>query len=338
MSFCITGNSANDLFEQSINAISSSGLIQQSRVGTTKEITHVTLSLSSPKNRILTCRKPTFSLAFAIAEMIDMLCGDGESTFLNHYNPSLPKYRGDYAIYPGAYSTRLKKSFCINQLYNAYVALSNNPDSRQIVLSIWNPRTDLPLYNGIPNNEDIPCNICSLLKIRNDKLEWTQILRSNDLIRGFAYDVFCFTLLQEIISGWLNASLGEYVHYSDSLHTYKTDSISMTKPADIQNRDDLRLNYVQSQQVLIELFKKATELASRDSSDKLVSNFVVNKSLPDSYHNLLMVLCMYNSYKTSSLDLLNKCYDSCTNDLYTWVMKQWIMDKTNANNDTSSTS
>lgn len=45
-------------------------------------------------------------------------------------------------------------------------------------------------------------------------------MRSNDAYTGLPHDVFCFTMLQEIIARNLNIDLGSYKHIVGSLHLY----------------------------------------------------------------------------------------------------------------------
>ena len=79
---------------------------------------------------------------------------------------------------------RLRYNYDVDQLQRAYEALKANPDNRQTVMLYWDPRLDLPRETGAPQSRDIPCNICSMLKLRAGKLEWTQVMRSNDLYKG----------------------------------------------------------------------------------------------------------------------------------------------------------
>ena len=62
-----------------------------------------------------------------------------------------------------------------------------------------------------------------MLKVRDGALEWTQILRSNDVFRGLPYNFVQFTMMQEIMAGWLNLRVGSYNQLSDSLHIYDSD-------------------------------------------------------------------------------------------------------------------
>jgi thymidylate synthase len=48
-------------------------------------------------------------------------------------------------------------------------------------------------------------------------------MRSNDATKGLTHDIFCFTMLQEIVAKRLQLDLGYYTHMVGSLHYYLTD-------------------------------------------------------------------------------------------------------------------
>ena len=251
------------------------------RNGQTKELTHVCMSISDPTQRWVERRKPAISPAFAIAELVMIMNGSDEAALLNAWNPALPKYQGKYDRYPGAYGKRLRYSFGFDQINRAYDVLKNNPESRQVVMEIWKPDIDLPHSAGIPNNDDIPCNICSLLKIRNGKLLWTQIMRSNDIVFGLPYNFLQFTFLQEIIAGWLNVDVGEYMHISDSLHMYVNNecSIDIEKKTHV-NTEKIGLEKIESEKVFWELLVRMRELSQKGCTSNYIKSIVENKYLP----------------------------------------------------------
>src|SRR5215216_3320405 len=221
------------------------GQKQASHAGSTREILHAAFTIGEPLERWVLARRPAINPAFAIAETVWMLAGRDDSALPNHWNPELPKYTGSGEHYHGAYGRRLRRRFGFDQLDRAYRALKNNPDSRQVVLQIWDPRIDLPDEEGRPAAPDIPCNVLSMLKVRDGKLEWTQVMRSNDLFRGVPYNFVQFTVLQEVMAGWLDLEVGSYDHLSDSLHVYE-DDFGTLKGFDEQveiapNTDSLRL-------------------------------------------------------------------------------------------------
>ena len=83
---------------------------------------------------------------------------------------------------------------------------------------------DFPSDNGLPVADDIPCNICSMLKVRNGRLEWSQIMRSNDIFLGLPHNFVQFMTLQEVLAGWIGIEPGTYTHFADSLHLYEKNA------------------------------------------------------------------------------------------------------------------
>ncbi|MGH9905438.1 MAG: thymidylate synthase, partial [Pyrinomonadaceae bacterium] len=198
------GQTADEVWGNVAKAFrSGEGTAQPSRAGQTREILHSAMSISDPIQRWITSRTPPINPAFAIAEAIWIISGRNDSAFLNYFNSQLPKYAGDGETYHGAYGYRLRHNLQIDQLDRAYQTLKGKPNSRQVVLQIWDGRIDLPTSSGVEASTDVPCNLMSILKVRNGKLEWMQIMRSNDVYRGLPYNIVQFTTLQEVLAGWL---------------------------------------------------------------------------------------------------------------------------------------
>ena len=204
---------------------SKNGGRQASRAGDTCEALHVAIEIEDPSQHWVLSRSPAVNPAFGIAEVIWILAGSNDANILNYWFPGLPHFSGDGATYPGAYGYRLRRHFGLDQIHRAFDVLNANPDSRQVVLQYWDGRTDLPCSNGVAQTSDIPCNVISMLKVRDGRLDWTQVMRSSDVCRGLPYNFLQFTMLQEMFAGWLDLQLGRYHHWSDSLHAY-TDSVN----------------------------------------------------------------------------------------------------------------
>lgn len=47
-------------------------------------------------------------------------------------------------------------------------------------------------------------------------------MRSNDAYYGLPHDVFCFTMIQEMMARRLQVEIGEYFQYVGSMHVYKS--------------------------------------------------------------------------------------------------------------------
>ncbi len=326
MSELITGDVFDVIYSKVYGLLLDKGIPGvDSRVGETVEVLHVALTLNNPRQRWCTCRNPAISPAYSFAELIYTLSGSSESAIINKWNPALPKFQGYSENYPGAYGMRLRRHFGFDQLERAYESLAGNAASRQVVLEIWSPIMDLPKKKGQPNNLDIPCNICSMLKIRDGRLYWTQIMRSNDFILGLPYDVLLFSSIHEIFAGWLSCDVGEYVHFSDSLHMYD-NTITIGPQSEEINKDELRLEKTESDKVLKELFQKMCELGDSESINTLVRYHLNYRGLPGAYHNILMVLCAYAAYKNNkkNTEIVEMCLDACNNRLYSTLTKKWI--------------
>lgn len=324
------GNTANEVWQKALEEIhhGSKTEHQTGRGGTTMEILHAAFTLTDPRQRWIVARHPALNPAFAIAEVIWILCGRNDAAFLNYWNSQLPKYAGTGTEYHGAYGYRLRKHFGIDQLKRAYLALQHNPDSRQVVLQIWDSLKDFPDEEGNPVNPDIPCNITSLLKIRDGKLEWMQIMRSNDLFRGVPYNFIQFTSIQEILAGWLNVEPGSYNQISDSLHLYQED-IKLVKadlPGDVaQNTDSLCLLKEESDVVLAKLNSCIEAMIAPHLTQETLQMLLDKADVPTSYHNLLLVVGAEASRRRGWLNLAQTLMMKCSNPVLTQVWERWFI-------------
>lgn len=290
----VKADSADGLYATLLPAVKRDGHLAMSRIGATRELLHVSAELADPRNRWTVHRNPPLNAAFAVAEMVWIIRGRRDAAFLNYFNTALPKYAGTGSTYAGAYGWRLQKNLGFEQLRAAYRALKVNPDSRQVVLQIWDGKRDFPGDDGKPRSADIPCNIVSLLKVRGGCLDWTQIMRSNDIFRGWPYNILQWTTLQEVMAGWLGLSLGTYHHISDSLHMYESDGKAAAHGGDCAEPDmDMRLPWVLSDAAWrrLELAADMIRHEKRFSCAGLVRELKpIMKALPSAYRILLSVM------------------------------------------------
>jgi len=289
------GRTADEIWRLAANGLihSQTGRQQGSRLGPMREYLHCSLHLSNPRQRWVLSRRPAMNPAFAIAELIWILLGRNDAGFVNYWNPALPNFAGRTDTYHGAYGYRLRHHFAIDQLERAYQALAANPDSRQVVLQIWDTQKDFPNPDGSARDADIPCNIVAMPKIRDGKLEWLQVMRSNDLFLGTPHNFIQFTSLQEIIAGWLQVDLGSFVLVSDSLHFYEHDvdnlAIAESMP-EIVNRDCLNLPKAEFDRTLPLIGAVMDELRSENLSRTQFIELIDRTDLPHAWQNLLAVV------------------------------------------------
>lgn len=309
-----------------VSAASREEHCQSSRVGDMHEVLHVAIEVEDPRQHWVVSRLPAINPAFGIAEVVWILAGSNDAAVLNYWFPQLPKYAGQGPLYSGAYGYRLRRHFGVDQFERACEILSAAPNSRQAVLQYWDGRVDLPLEDGLPRCEDIPCNIMSLLKVRDGCLDWTQVMRSNDVCRGLPYNLLQFTVLQEVLAGWLGLNLGRYCHWSDSLHAYAEGfhDFSIGESTDpLKNLDDLRTDLRTGQRTIDEMFRRLVALTRPGLSANDVSQLALASSLPLPYQNLLVVLAAESARRRGYFDQAQSMMISCDNEILRLAWSSW---------------
>src|SRR5438876_153418 len=123
------GDSADDVWLQAAGSFQKGkGQEQASRAGRTQELLGAVFTIKDPRQRWIFSRKPTMNPAFALAEVVWIVNGRRDSSFLNYWNPKLPQFAGTGPLYHGAYGYRLRQSFHLDQLERVFNALRQNPD------------------------------------------------------------------------------------------------------------------------------------------------------------------------------------------------------------------
>jgi len=97
--------------------------------------------------------------------------------------------------------------------------LKIHPDSRQAIITIWDP-TDVDYLGG---NARVPCSIYYQLMIRNNRLNIIYNQRSADVVTHFGNDVYLAWKLMAHIAKEVGVKPGYLFHNIGSLHSYKKD-------------------------------------------------------------------------------------------------------------------
>lgn len=299
---------------------------QAGRGGYTQEILHAALTIEDPRQRWIGSRAPAMNVAFALAEVVWILAGRRDLHFLDHWNKTYKDFAGDAPELHGAYGYRLRTAQGVDQIERAVQVLTHNPESRQVVLQIWDASSDLPGVTGEPVARDIPCNVVALLKVRGGSLHWNQVIRSNDLFLGVPHNVVQFTTLQEVVAGMIGVSVGPYHQVSDSLHVYERNggdlAASPTSPVQ-ESTDDLALPYRTAKRSIIEMERRAVALIEVAVEDE-ARHVTEWEDGPRSYRNILSVLAAESHRRRGWYDLSAKVIAECTNPAYVDLWSRWL--------------
>lgn len=216
---------------------------QPSRDGNVKEVLDMKTHITNPYRRCVGGFNRNANIFFLLAEAMWIACGKRDVNFLTIWNKKMAEFSDNGIIFHAPYGFRLRhwgvasehegsaKGF--DQVVEAIRILSENPNTRQVVMEIWNPELDLGC-----KTKDIPCNDIVMFKIREGKLITTIGNRSNDLHLGLPTNIFQFSFLSEIMAACLGIELGTQTHNSQSLHVYDWNKSAKDMHAALQDHKD----------------------------------------------------------------------------------------------------
>lgn len=176
------------------------------------ELRGVLIEIAEPRARLsrTESRGKPFS---CLGELCWYLSGTNHIGPISYYLPSYEESAEGCRVY-GGYGPRLMNWERHNQIAAITTLLRRKRDSRQAVIQLFD-RKDLRRAH-----RDIPCTCTIQCLVRSDRLEMITYMRSNDIYLGLPHDVFCFTMMQEVIARDLSVELGSYKHVVGSLHSY----------------------------------------------------------------------------------------------------------------------
>ena len=201
-----------DLFKSQVNYRE-----QESRNGPTMECrSPVTTVYNKPWQRVLFNPERDANPFFHLYEAIWMLGGSRNLMKLTHFNSGMSAFSDDNETLNGSYGYRWRKQFDYDQLWHVVDMLKRDPDSRRVVLQMWDAVHDLD-----SPSKDIPCNTNIYFKIRGGELQMTVCNRSNDMLWGaYGANAVHMSVLQEYVAAALGIYIGPYYQVSDSFHVY----------------------------------------------------------------------------------------------------------------------
>lgn len=213
MIFSASESTLDDLLHTTLTHLLTAGISIHPTKGPAKETFGAILELKNPRARLSVSaqRGRIFS---AVGELLWYLSGTADKDqivyYISHYAKSADP---DAEIAQGAYGPKLFAYEGDNQVERVIATLKRKPDSRNAVIQIFNHHE---LESGLAS-----CTSTLQFVIRDHRLNLMTTMRSNDAYFGLPHDIFCFTMLQELVARSLGIELGTYVHSVGSLHVYE---------------------------------------------------------------------------------------------------------------------
>ncbi len=165
-----------------------------------------------------------------IYELLWLLRGDTNIQYLHDHNVSIwdewADANGDLGPVYGA-QWRNWNNEGIDQIANVVNDIKNNPDSRRLIVSAWNPSV-------LPNEHEKnfaanvaagkaalpPCHAFFQFYVTNGKLSCQLYQRSADVFLGVPFNIASYALLTHMIAQVCNLEVGDFVHTFGDVHIY----------------------------------------------------------------------------------------------------------------------
>lgn len=175
---------------------------------------HTVVVLETPYDSLPVGVGRDINVKIAAAEAIQLVGGFTDPEFMFNIAPQFRHYAEDEGFFHGAYGRRIG-----TQLRDVVHKLKSDQDSRQAVLTLWDP-----LLDNYAGKRDYPCTVAIGFGIgRRGRLDMNVTMRSNDVWLGLPYDLFQFSQLMLTVCNAMDAPPGTYTHTAWSMHLYARD-------------------------------------------------------------------------------------------------------------------
>ena len=202
--------SAKEAYKKLCKMIDKEGHYIEARNEPTKEILNAAVLIKNPRDRIIPIER--FSHNFILQESFDILNENPPRVY--HSKEMLEKTMGNSENIM-FFGNEMRQAFSRWSLLKILEYFKEDKNTRKAILDLGNRR---PVVHN-------PCLIYAHFLIRDDKLHLSAETRGTAISMGFTNDVFFFTLIQEIMLGWLREyypqlEMGDFLYKTGSLHYY----------------------------------------------------------------------------------------------------------------------
>lgn len=181
----------------------------------TREILADAFTIEDPRERLVRIPARRLSTRFLVANTVWTIAGGHEAGMIAAYNARARDFARDRSYFEASFGARLFSPG--NQLRHVERRLRADPESRRGTAVIYAPEDTLT------DRLDVPCALALQFLIREGRLHAIAIMRSQSAAMVMPYDVFLFTMLQEILAVRLGIPLGHYIHTAGSMHYYQEE-------------------------------------------------------------------------------------------------------------------
>lgn len=125
----------------------------------------------------------------------------------------------------------------IDQLSQVIEMIKQNPDSRRLIVSAWNPE-------DVPNMALPPCHTMFQFYVSEGKLSCQLYQRSGDVFLGIPFNIASYSLLTHLVAHETGLEVGDFVHTIGDAHLYSNhyDQMALQLSREVRELPTLVLN------------------------------------------------------------------------------------------------
>jgi len=157
---------------------------------------------------------------------------DKQGVDLGYINTTLTKHLGP--VYGAQWRNFNGEHPKCDQITNIISEIKNNPDSRRIILSAWNPLQIEQM--ALP-----PCHTMAQFRVMNGKLNCQLYQRSADMFLGVPFNIASYSLLTHMLAHICELKAGEFVWTGGDCHIYMNH---LEQVQEQLTRDERKLPYL----------------------------------------------------------------------------------------------
>lgn len=193
-----------------------------------REITNLSFELTNPMDRLVWNQSRDMNYEFAMKFFLWMINGDTDFSYVASSNKRAVDFIDkpkDDSILPSNFSTAYGPRI-LKQLPFILEELKRDPESRRSVIHVLN-EDDLNML-GTDTKEEYPCTDSFTWLIRDNALQMYTHMRSNNMVKTIAYDIFNMTMLHEYVwralkGTYRSLKLGTYHQNIVSAHYFESE-------------------------------------------------------------------------------------------------------------------
>jgi hypothetical protein len=229
---------ARDAYTWFCDLVNNEGEYVTSRGEQTKEVLHAGVLIKNPRDRVIPISN--FNERFILQETYDIL--NENQPRVMHSKEMLEKTMGTSTNIM-FFGNEMRQAFSRWSLFRIKTLFEKDKFTRKAILDLGNRR---PVVHA-------PCMIYAHFIIRDGALHMSAETRGTEVSMGFVNDIYFYTIIQEIMYGWLKETypdlkLGTFFYKTTSLHYFTNEnggplwSQEFTKEAEVRGHIDMKYN------------------------------------------------------------------------------------------------